>query len=151
MQLSPHFALREFTSSQTAARAGREIVPTEVQLAALQSLCALVLEPIRVRLGRAIVITSGLRPMWLNDMVGGSRSSAHLYGRAADLKVVGMSPLTFCRWVQRHAPSEGWPIDQCILEFGQWTHLAIAAQPRGQYLTARSAGGRTTYQDGIAA
>lgn len=149
MQLSAHFWLHEFTSSQTAARMGRQIVPSPDVLANLQRLCQQVLEPIRVKLGRPIVITSGYRPDWLNHAIGGSKTSAHQIGNAADIKIVGMSPPTFCRWVQQHAPDEGWPIDQCIQEFGQWTHIGTAVAPRRQYLTAKSVDGRTVYSEGI--
>jgi len=147
--LSAHFNLREFVSSQTAARLGREIIPPPDVLANLHRLCQQLLEPIRVKLARPIIITSGYRPKWLNQAIGGSLTSAHMTGNAADVKVVGMSPWTFCRWVQQHAPGEGWPIDQCIQEFGQWTHLGTALAPRGQYLTAKHVDGRTTYLQGI--
>lgn len=149
MQLSAHFHLREFTSSQTAARLGRDIVPNSSELANLQRLCQQVLEPIRVKLCRPIVITSGFRPGWLNEAIGGSTTSAHMTGNAADLKVVGMSPVTFCRWVQEHAKTECWPIDQCIQEFGQWTHIGTAMAPRQQYLTAKFEAGKTIYLQGI--
>lgn len=149
-KLSAHFNLREFTSSQTAARMGREIVPPPDVLANLQRLAQQVLEPIRVLVGRPLVITSGYRPKWLNEAIGGSLTSAHMSGNAADIKVIGMRPYTFCKWVEQHARAEGWPIDQCIQEFGQWTHIGTATAPRGQYLTARAdSDRRTVYLPGI--
>ncbi len=150
-QLSRHFALREFTSSETAARMGREIVPTPAQLANLTRLCTTLLEPIRMRLAYPIVVTSGLRPEWLNEAIGGSKTSAHMDGLAADIKVVGMTPRVFSRWVQNNFIEYGWPIDQCILEFESWTHLSIAEAPRRQFLTATSVNGHTAYTTGILA
>lgn len=152
-QLSEHFHLDEFLISQTAARMGRVIVPSAQIVENLRRLCTTLLEPIRVKLGRSIVISSGYRPDWLNATIGGSKTSAHMHGYAADVKVVGMSPATFCRWVQSNAPIEGWPVDQCILEFppNGWTHLGIAERPRQQYLTAVSEEGRTVYLNGIMA
>jgi zinc D-Ala-D-Ala carboxypeptidase len=149
IRLSEHFWLREFLSSETAARMGREIEPTDAVLANLQRLCQQVLQPIRTKLGRSLVITSGYRPGWLNATIGGSATSAHMGGHAADIKVVGMEPYTFCRWVQQHAAAEGWPIDQCIQEFGQWTHIGTAVAPRNEYLTAKKIGGKTIYLRGI--
>lgn len=143
MKLSEHFSLHEFTSSETAARMGREIVPTPEQLENLTQLCADLLEPIRVKLGRPIVITSGLRPAWLNVLIGGSPKSAHMDGLAADVKIVGMTPDVFARWVRHN----GFAVDQCIEEFGQWTHLSVAKQPRNQFLLARRAGGQTVYTE----
>jgi zinc D-Ala-D-Ala carboxypeptidase len=149
VQLSKHFTLREFLTSETAARMGREIVPPPDVLTNLQRLCQQVLEPIRVKLDKPIVVTSGYRPDWLNKAIGGSRTSAHMTGNAADIKVVGMKPADFCRFVQQHAPMDGWPIDQCIHEFGQWTHIGTATAPRAQYLTAKSESGETMYLQGI--
>lgn len=145
-QLTANFFLREFLFSETAARLGREIIPTDEQLSNLTRLCETLLEPIRVRLSRPIVITSGLRPPWLNEAIGGSPRSAHMDGLAADVKVVGMSPSVFVRWVRNN----GFIVDQCIEEFGQWTHLSVAqagAKPRGQFLIARKFNGKTVYSE----
>jgi zinc D-Ala-D-Ala carboxypeptidase len=154
VKLSEHFWLHEFTSSQTAARMGREIVPTPEELANLTKLCVTLLEPVRVKLGRPITITSGLRPLWLNTAIGGSKTSAHMKGFAADIKVVGMSPAVFCKWFKNNYETEGWVFDQCILEFpenGGWTHLGISAEPsRYQFLTATAnQNGATQYWPGL--
>lgn len=150
MQLSESFWLREFLVSQAAARAGRQIVPAEIDIANLKRLCVLVLQPLRDDLQRPILITSGLRPEWLNTLIGGSRTSVHRFGRAADFKVVGMTPLAVCRRVEQLR----LPVDQCIHEFppNGWTHVGIASEdvkPRGQYLTARAGVGRTVYELGL--
>jgi hypothetical protein len=96
-----------------------------------------------------MVITSGLRPLWLNLQIGGSTNSAHLHGLAADVKVVGMRPDTFCRWIQQNAEAEDWKFDQCIKEFDAWTHLSVADKPRMQYLTAKKDHDKTIYVPGI--
>lgn len=150
MSLSPNFSLPEFCTSQTAARLGRSIEPTESDIINLTRLCRTVLEPLRAALGRPIVITSGLRPQWLNAAIGGSKTSAHMDGRAADIVVPGMSPLEVCRKVGEL----GLPVDQCIHEFPPhgWCHVGIAAEgepARNQYLTARVKNGRTTYEIGV--
>lgn len=142
MILTRHFSLHEFLSSETAARMGREVTPTPDQVKNITRLCETLLEPIRVKLGQPMVITSGLRPAWLNVLIGGSPKSAHMDGLAADVKVVGMSPQAFCRWVRNN----GFSVDQCIEEFGQWSHLSIAPAPRNQYLTARHENGQTKYE-----
>lgn len=149
MKLTEHFFLHEFLQSETAARLGQEIVPTPQELANITRLCVTLLEPIRRRLGRTVVITSGLRPLWLNLAIGGSPKSAHMDGLAADIKVAGMSPAVFCRWIQQNADAEDWPIDQCIMEFGQWTHLSVRDKPRMQFLTAKKLGSIVSYLPGI--
>jgi hypothetical protein len=148
MNLSAHFSLEEFLISQTAARLGRLVEPTESDIRNLTRLCVTVLEPLRIDLRLPIHITSGLRPQWLNAAIGGSSSSAHIDGRAADIQVPGMKPLEVCERVI----ALGLPIDQVIHEFGSWCHVGIAsldAQPRNMALTASVIAGKTVYAKGL--
>lgn len=147
-QLSSHFSLEEFVTSQTAARMGRTIEPTEADIRNLTRLCVTVLEPLRIDLRLPIHITSGLRPSWLNQAIGGSTSSAHVDGRAADIQVPGMTPLEVCQRVM----ALGLPVDQVIHEFGSWCHVGIASldsKPRNMALTASVIAGRTVYAKGL--
>lgn len=43
------------------------------------------LDPLREKLGKPVIVTSGWRPTKLNKAVGGSSTSNHLYGCAADI------------------------------------------------------------------
>lgn len=86
MQLTEHFRLAEFTRSATAIKNGIDNNPEAGDIAALQALCTNVLEPLRRRFG-VIRITSGYRCLQLNEAVGGSRTSQHLFGEAADIHV----------------------------------------------------------------
>ena len=61
MQLSEHFELAEFLVSETAARLGIANEPTPEVIENLRRLCQLVLQPLRVKTGRPVVITSGYR------------------------------------------------------------------------------------------
>jgi zinc D-Ala-D-Ala carboxypeptidase len=142
VQISAHFSLEEFLYSETAARMGRLIIPTPEQLANLELLCRVALEPIRVELGLPMVITSGLRPQWLNELIGGSKNSAHQHGLAADVRVIGLSSRAFCQWIK----ARDFPIDQVIDEFSQWTHIAVGYPSRRQYLNARHENGKTVYE-----
>lgn len=147
--LTAHFDLAEFCRSQVAARMGRTLEPPASAVANLKRLCVTVLEPLRITLGRPIVITSGYRPIWLNILIGGAPGSAHLTGRAADIRAVGMTPVTLARFIER----QGLPADKVILEFGSWVHVQVSrapdAPPRKQYLTARHTGGVTQYFEGL--
>lgn len=145
-----HFTLQEFTVSALASRLGRDVdqVPQEY-LGNLERLVDTCLDPLRERLGRPIVITSGYRPLWLNKLVGGSPTSAHVEGRAADLIVPGVPLLEICKACDELA----LPFDQVILEFPPtgWVHIGIAhvdAAPRRQRLTALKVSGRTRYFPG---
>jgi uncharacterized protein YcbK (DUF882 family) len=93
VQLSEHFHLSEFTTSETAARMGREIVvtPGDGIFESLQALCANLLEPVRDRFGK-LVVSSGYRPDWLNDSLPGTaQHSQHTKGEAADFTCPGHS------------------------------------------------------------
>lgn len=138
------FWLSEFAVSAMAARMGRPVeIPVNL-VPNIERLVDTVLQPLRDELGRPIVIISGYRPLWLNTRVGGSRSSAHLEARAADLTVPGVPPRDVCKVVR----ALRLPIDQAIEEFGSWTHLGIEASDeprRGDFLQARKVEGKTVY------
>ena len=86
MKLSEHFTLREFVRSATAVRCGIENIPCEEEIERMRQLCINVLEPLRLRFG-VIRITSGFRCFALNERIGGSRTSQHMMGEAADIHV----------------------------------------------------------------
>lgn len=152
MNLSRDFHLHEFLRSQTAARMGREIVPTAAEIEALTLLCLNVLQPLRDAIGVTITITSGLRPTWLNGLVGGSKSSQHVKGEAADIVAQGYTPLQLCQAIV----DLQFPFDQLILEFptssgGGWTHVSYSPLNRGSVLTAQVIDGKTRYLAGLKA
>ena len=136
--LSPHFRLQEFLTSQTAARHGIDMTPSTEVVQNLTRLCTLLLEPIRATLGIPLQISSGYRPPLLNQLIGGASNSAHQFGCAADVIVAGRLPADIQRLISKMPCSAD--IDQCIEEFGQWTHVAVAdatKPPRRQYLSAK--------------
>lgn len=153
LALSRNFFLDEFTRSQTAVRhdIDMRVDPEGPVFANLQRLCVRVLQPLRDALG-PVHVTSGYRPLPLNRRIGSQDGSAHVSGRAADIVVMGYTPLEVARWIERHLRD----YDQLIHEFGQWVHVAIAwpDQPaREQLLTAvkieRGLGPSTVYVPGI--
>lgn len=129
MKLSPNFTLAEFTRSQTAARYGIDMSVSESIKDRLAWLCRAFLEPIRSELDASIHITSGYRTPELNQRIGGSRSSAHMLGLAADFVAVGYSPKQIFKIVQEMKFSVNF--DQLILE-RTWVHLGVMAPPRRQ-------------------
>ena len=74
-RLAPSFTVREFR-----CRDGSDTIMVDQALPVL-------LQAIREHFGRAVVITSGYRTAAHNAAVGGSKSSQHLLGRAADIQV----------------------------------------------------------------
>jgi zinc D-Ala-D-Ala carboxypeptidase len=134
MMLSEHFSLEEMVFSQTASRLGIDNTPPPEAVAALYDLAAC-LEEVRVLLGTPIIISSGYRSPELNRAVGGSTSSAHILGMAADFVSPPRTPLDICRLI------EGSEIgfDQLIHEH-DWVHFAIGPGQRREVLTVRHGG-----------
>jgi hypothetical protein len=150
MQLSGNFWLHEFARSETAARMGREVEIPAPMISNLRLLVSHVLQPLRAHLGAPIAILSGYRPPWLNIAVGGSLSSEHMDGRAADFIVAGCGNAEVCRVIEGLA----LPFNQLILEFppNGWVHVSVpkaGIPPDRQVLTAVKRAGRTTYLRGI--
>ena len=147
--MSAHFSLPELCASDYATRHGiSNRPPDDVAVANLGRLMDR-LELIRSALGdRPVIVTSGYRSPAVNKAVGGSHMSAHMDGRAADIKVVGLAP----RAVATILRDSGIPLDQLILEFGLWVHVGIEREsfaPRKDVLTARSGVQGVGYVQGI--
>lgn len=141
MKLSAHFDLDEFIESATARRLGIDNRPSPEILTELQR-TAQMLELARTQLGsRPIWITSGYRSPALNAAVGGSATSAHCFGMAADFTCPTFgTPLEVCRELATYA--ESLDFDQLIHEFGGWVHIGRRASPRRQLLTIDARGTR---------
>ena len=145
MRLSKNFQLEEFLVSGTAERDGIDMTPGDVVTENLQRLVTDGLQPLRDELGRGIYISSGFRPLELNKLIGGSKTSEHIYGNAADFKVMGQSPFETCELIV----AMGLPFDQIIHEFGKWVHWGMRDTLRSQQLTAHRHEGKTRYVPGI--
>jgi len=121
MQLTPHFTLEELCFSQEAARAGIDNTPSREAIANLLRL-AKMLEKVRALLKNPIHISSGFRSAELNARVGGSKTSAHLEGRAADFICPAFgTPYV----VAKKISGTRLGYDQMIHEYGRWVHLAV--------------------------
>jgi Peptidase M15 len=92
-KLSPNFTLEEMVRSETAERfpdllEQQRNPPAEV-VENLRYLCQTTLQPMRDRVSFPIGITSGYRSPGVNQRVGGSPTSQHQVGQAADC---GLAP-----------------------------------------------------------
>lgn len=86
-KLSENFTLREFVRSQTAEKYHIDNTPPRPVIIRLENLCRHVLQPLRDKFG-PIYINSGYRCEKLNEKVRGVGNSQHLYGEAADIRIV---------------------------------------------------------------
>lgn len=150
MRLSDNFTLAEFTNSQTATRRGIRNTPTAAHQEALRQLCVHILEPVRAHFGRPVRITSGYRSAALNRAIGGSTTSQHSKGEAADFEIPGVDNRRVAKWIENNLP-----FDQLILEGAKrsdpnagWIHVSYRAdRARGSVLTATFPG--PVYTQGI--
>lgn len=133
LRLSPHFLLSEFTRSATAAQHGIDNKPGPEHYANLRRLAS-TLERVREVLGHPIIISSGYRSPALNRAVGGSTTSDHANGLAADFTCPGFGSV---REVCQAIIDAGIPFDQLIYEQGgtEWAHLGIGSRMRRQVLS----------------
>lgn len=91
-----YFSIAEFFKSDVAEKHQVENIPDDAQLSQvlgnIKALVLNVLDPLRAMIARPIIITSGYRSQRVNELVGGSKTSQHLLGKAADIHVQGYTP-----------------------------------------------------------
>lgn len=91
-----YFSYSEFFKSDVAEKHQVENIPDDAQLSQvlgnIKALVLNVLDPLRTMIARPIIITSGYRSQRVNELVGGSKTSQHLLGKAADIHVQGYTP-----------------------------------------------------------
>lgn len=154
MNLSANFSLEELTKSETALRFGMKNTPSEADLQNLKTLCEKVLQPIRDNFKSGVKVNSGYRHPEVNAKVGGSKTSDHCKGQAADIEIPGLANAELAKWI-----SENMEYTQLILEFytpgvpdSGWVHVSYDPKNlKKQNLTATSKNGKTVYQDGLIA
>lgn len=143
MNLTKDFTLEEMTRSEAATRHGfkEQFTPNEEIKANLKLLCENILQPLREKLRVKIQVTSGYRSKRTNNAIGGSETSQHVFGQAADINVNGISTMELCRKIKEF----DLPFDQLIEEFGQWVHVSYSERNRRQVLQATKKGRATKY------
>lgn len=90
MQLTKNFTLEELINSSIANRLGIDNTPSKEIISNLTELSVL-LQKIRDIYNKPIIVTSGYRSTKLNKAVGGSKTSQHVKGQAADIRSVSDS------------------------------------------------------------
>jgi len=145
-RLTDHFFLDEFLVSDTAEKFGIANTPTAEHLVNIEKYLAPGLEKARGLLdGRAIVITSAYRNPKINKIVGGTATSAHPKGYAADIRVAGLTHFQ----VARALAASKLKFDQLILEISRnIVHLSFDPRLRGQVKT-QAKGPGTEIVDGL--
>lgn len=134
-----YFTVGEFTRSDTADRYGiPNRLPSLKESENIYRLVKDVLDPLREAYGKPIHVSSGYRCPLLNALVGGSPTSDHMTGCAADIQGTPRTPeenrRLFSLVQELHLP-----FDQLIDEKGlAWVHVSHRAKGnRGQVLAIR--------------
>lgn len=129
MRLTRNFKLGEFCHSATADRLGINNSPSEAVIDNLRRLCVVVLQPLRDKLKKPILVTSGYRCRELNEAVGGAPTSQHLQGEAADIVAEGVSPEDLAKLlVDMERKRDVVIYDQLVVNKGVHLHVSVAAK-----------------------
>jgi zinc D-Ala-D-Ala carboxypeptidase len=154
MNLSPNFSLHELTKSETALRLDLDNTPDEQATENLRLLCEKVLQPVRDHYGKGVKVNSAYRSPESNAAVGGSKTSDHCKGMAADIEIPGVANAELAQWIM-----DNLEYTQLILEFytpgipdSGWVHVSYdPSNLKNQELTATKVAGKTTYLPGLVA
>jgi len=153
-QLTANFSLHELSKSETALRMGFDNTPTPEAEANLKALCEHVLQPIRDHYGKGVKVNSAYRSPESNAAVGGSKTSDHCKGMAADIEIPGVPNAELAEYIKANHK-----FTQLILEFytpgipdSGWVHVSYdQSNLKNQCLTATKQNGKTVYLPGLIA
>lgn len=106
-KISEHFKVKEFSCKD-----GSTIIFVDDHLVSI-------LELLREKLGKPIIITSGYRTPTHNEKVGGTKYSYHMRGKAVDIKVNGIP-------AKKVAEELDKLVDDCgIIVYKSWVHVDV--------------------------
>jgi len=154
MNLTKNFTLSEMTKSETALRHNLDNTPGEAEIESLKLLAEKVLQPVRDHFGKGVKVNSGFRHPNVNAAVGGSKTSDHCRGQAADIEIPGVPNAELAEWIKANLS-----FTQLILEFytpgipdSGWVHVSYNPDNlKKQDMTAVKKDGKTVYLPGLVA
>jgi hypothetical protein len=154
VNLTANFSLHELSKSETALRMGLDNTPDDEATENLRALCENVLQKVRDHYGKGVKVNSAYRSPESNAAVGGSKTSDHCKGMAADIEIPGVANADLAQWIM-----DNLDYTQLILEFytpgipdSGWVHVSYdPANLKKQELTATKVAGKTTYLPGLVA
>lgn len=122
-----YFTIKELTKSDTAYRMKINNTPSPEIKKNLHELID-TLDGIREAWGGPIKVNSGYRCPKLNKAVGGSETSVHMIGFAADLRPASGEIGRFKEFIKEYLIDNHIEYDQCIIEKSgrtQWVHFGL--------------------------
>lgn len=127
-----YFTIKELCKSTTASQKGINNSPNSEVIKNLELLVANVLDPLREKYGKPIRVNGAYRCPELNKAVGGSKTSQHMTGQAADITVGNpdANKKLFNLIIEMNLP-----FDQLIDEKNfRWIHVSYSDRKRKQIL-----------------
>jgi zinc D-Ala-D-Ala carboxypeptidase len=119
MNLTENFTLEELCKTSRPFNN----TPNEEQINALRTLAENVLQPLRNLYGKPITVNSGFRSDKVNRSVGGSSTSQHLRGEAADIDCGGDNRILY------GLIRDNLEYDQLINEYDyKWIHVSYTTR-----------------------
>lgn len=133
-----YFTIKEFCVSGSHPSLVEVPKPGSAEYRNITRLAESLLDFVREKLGRPLRVTSGYRPPKLNKAVGGSATSAHLKGLAADLQT-GNGTTDNIK-IMEALYAAGKDFDQVIAEYpafdsagnvvsAKWVHIGLREGP----------------------
>ena len=127
-----YFTIKELSKSTTAIQKKIDNSPNSEIVNNLEQLVHNILDPLREEYGKPIQVNSGYRSDALNKAVGGSKTSQHRFGLAADITAGSKSEN---KKLFDLAQELNLPFDQLIDESNfSWVHISYSTNPRKQIL-----------------
>lgn len=130
--MAKYFTLKEMCASDTAKKYGIDNTPSQSIIKNLNELMNF-LDGLRIAWRSPIIVTSGYRCHYLNTKVGGSSTSVHKRGWAADLQPKNGKIQEFKKFCTEYLKDKKF--DQCILEkskTSEWVHIGLYSNTKLQ-------------------
>lgn len=128
-KFSKNFTYEELIQSATARRLKIDNTPNKEQKSKLKLLAETILQPIREKYGKPLIVTSGFRCEKLNKAIGGAKSSQHCKGEAADIRSVSDSIYdnrALFELILKMIHNNEIEVGQLIDEYGyNWVHVSL--------------------------
>lgn len=126
-----NFKMSELIHSDTAVKYNINNYPDLNSLDCLQELIYFCLQPIREKINKPMIVTSGFRNQQVNKLVGGVANSQHTKGQAVDFIIHNMTP----QQIVFKIATMGIEFDQLINEYDKWVHISyVKGKNRKQVL-----------------
>lgn len=115
-----NFQISELIHSDTAIKYNINNMPDINSLDNMLNLIIYCLQPIRDKIKKPMIITSGYRNTEVNRLVGGNPTSQHKKGQAVDFIIKDMTPKQIVDFIKKN----GIEYDQLINEYDKWVHVS---------------------------